>query len=144
MDIKEKLKLYNEERKLLKIKKVNDFLDLDDDLVKEYFSIITKNDTAAGLSVLSSLTFLMHLFEFYYTIRIDNNLREDLIDLFKYGIDPVIDDFNDPLYRYLIIMTIVSYIATKKSLEFFYNTNKSKMLYEEKEPKLKGYKYIKI
>lgn len=93
---------------------------------------------------MSSLTFLMHLVEFYYTIRIDDNLREDLIDLFKYGIDPVIDDFNDPLYRYLIIMIIVSYIATKKSLEFFYNTNKSKMLYEEKEPKLKGYKYIKI
>ena len=65
MDIKEKLKLYNEERKLLKIKKVNDFLDLDDDLVKEYFSIITKNDTAAGLSVLSSLTFLIPLFLHY-------------------------------------------------------------------------------
>ena len=140
--IKEKKRLYIEKKKALQEEKAYDFLKLDKNLIDEYIDINDKNEFAQGLVGISSFFFASIVAEYIYTLKIDSDLKYDILNILTKGIDPIITDFKDPLYMYLTTMTLITYIFLKKSIELYYHTNKSKKYYEQREPKLKGYKYI--
>ena len=139
-----KLNLYKEKSKLNKIKRANEFLDLDENIVEEYFFALEKYYDLNEIFTLSLISLITSLTEIGYTLYIDDKLQYDFSFILRNGVNPIIKDLKEPLYIYLAIVSLSSYILSKKISEIKSYANKNRKTLERREPKLLGYKYVSI
>lgn len=142
--ILEKIKLYEEKNKLIKLKEINDFLSLSENDKKDYIYIDDINEMAGIYKTFSGINLITNMGLLSYTLFTDDGLKCVILNYLNSGSLPIVEHFNSTqLYEYLIIMSFISLLAYSKISDIYEEINSEKKILEEQEPKLKGYKYIK-
>ena len=149
-NIKEKIKLYKEKRKLLKKENeifenmaAQEFLSLPEDLQNSYASLYNTKELVKIIEILSLIDSVICTGGLGISIANDSDLRYDISNMLTSGIDQVIYDLKAPLYVSFISTAVIMYILYSRTYEYGKELDICKMNFEYEEPKLKGYKYVK-
>ena len=138
-----RIRLYNTKQKLLKIKKAEEFLNLEDDVVDKYNSLISKRETLLAISIMSRLGALVQSAMGIYAASTDDYLKYDILKISQNGLKPVIDNLCDQSYIYLLSSIIVFNLIASKTSEGSNIYMMQKDALEHEIPDLKNQKYLK-
>ena len=140
MNTLEKLKLYKEKQRLLKLEQEKEIDKLKEEDINEYLCVKNKNEAYKAISIMCKATVAAELIIGAYSLLQNDKFRYDISNFLKGGFNPIINDLCTQAYIYLLVSAVVFNILSTKFNELSDIYWQEKNSLETKNPNLK---YIK-